>query len=284
MFFRTTLVFDDVTATSLEEESRCNNMEDKQTNSTQVEDLVVTRGRSMEPGSSVSHNHAVANESRKRFVDVWLFDTGATFHMTARRECNMASEALVSEQGMKILVERKLLPGLVKVSLPLCEHCVKHRVISKKHRLKFKTSNYRSVYVLELVHSEVWQAPVQSLGGVKYFVSFIDDYSRRCWVYPIKKKSDVFEVYKVYKAQIELDFGKKIKCLRTNNGDYVMERNVAHCLLTKEGEPLTLQEALNNPDAAFWKEAMQEEIKALRKNKTWKVVPLPGGRKPIGNK
>ncbi|GJT46104.1 gag-pol polyprotein [Tanacetum coccineum] len=103
---------------------------------------------------------------------------------------------------------------LTKVSLPFCEYCV----ISKQHRLKFKTSNSRSVYVLELVHSDVWQAPIQSLGGEKCFVSFIDDYSRRCWVYPIKKKSDVFKVFKVYKARVELDSGKKIKCLRTNNG------------------------------------------------------------------
>ncbi|GJY85743.1 gag-pol polyprotein [Tanacetum coccineum] len=259
--------------------------------------------------------------------------------------------------------------------------------------------------------------------------------SWRCWVYPIKKKSNVFEVFKVYKARVELDYGKKIKCLRTDNGghythhqirvaernektlfkraramlataslgksfwaeavnttylhifgslvyvmyntqettkldpksrkclflgyadgvkgyrlwdptahkvvvsrdvvfmedkiqenkegdsttrettsiqmekefqsndsfeaapqhevnetnesqapatrtlnrerrrpgwhsDYVMESNVAYCLLTEEGEPSTLQEALNNPDASFWKEAMQEEIKALHKNKT----------------
>ncbi|GJW52503.1 gag-pol polyprotein [Tanacetum coccineum] len=141
----------------------------------------------------------VANESRKRFSDK------VTWHQKLGH---------MPKQGMKILVERKLLPGHTKVSLPFCEHCV----ISKQHRLKFKTSNSRSVYVLELVHSDVWQAPVLSLGGAKYFVSFIDDYSRRCWVYPIKKKSDVFEVFKVYKARVKLDSGKKIKCLRTNNG------------------------------------------------------------------
>nr|GFC58243.1 Gag-Pol polyprotein [Tanacetum cinerariifolium] len=54
--------------------------------------------------------------------------------------------------------------------------------------------------------------------------------------------------------------------------------------LAEEGEPSTLQEALNNPYASFWKEAMQEEIEALHKNKTRKLVPLPGARKPIGNK
>ncbi|GJV55262.1 gag-pol polyprotein [Tanacetum coccineum] len=90
------LVFDDVVAVILEEENRRNNNEDMQTSSRQVEALVVTRGRSMEPGSSGSHNYedgnalcceaTVANESRERFADVWLFDTGATFHMTARRE------------------------------------------------------------------------------------------------------------------------------------------------------------------------------------------------------
>ncbi|GJR04390.1 retrovirus-related pol polyprotein from transposon TNT 1-94 [Tanacetum coccineum] len=52
----------------------------------------------------------------------------------------------------------------------------------------------------------------------------------------------------------------------------------------EEGEPSTLQEALNNPDASFWKEAMQKEIEALHKNKTWELVPLQGGRNPIRNK
>ncbi|GKE87960.1 retrovirus-related pol polyprotein from transposon TNT 1-94 [Tanacetum coccineum] len=66
--------------------------------------------------------------------------------------------------------------------------------------------------------------------------------------------------------------------------DYVIVSNIAYCLLTEEGEPSTLQEAPNNPDASFWKEAMQEEIEALHKNKTWELVPLPAGRKPIGNK
>ncbi|GKE15395.1 retrovirus-related pol polyprotein from transposon TNT 1-94, partial [Tanacetum coccineum] len=51
-----------------------------------------------------------------------------------------------------------------------------------------------------------------------------------------------------------------------------------------EGDPSTLQEVLNNPDASFWKEAMQEGIEALHKNKTWELMPLPGGRKSIGNK
>jgi len=61
-------------------------------------------------------------------------------------------------------------------------------------------------------------------------VTFIDDYSRRCWVYPIKKKSDVFLVFKEYKARVKLESGKKIKCLRTDNGgEYTDGEFLAFC-------------------------------------------------------
>ncbi|GKB11318.1 gag-pol polyprotein, partial [Tanacetum coccineum] len=66
--------------------------------------------------------------------------------------------------------------------------------------------------------------------------------------------------------------------------DYVMESNVAYCLLTEEGEPSTLQEALNNPDASFWKEAMLEEIEALINKHGTGVPTTTRCRKPIGNK
>ena len=56
------------------------------------------------------------------------------------------------------------------------------------------------------------------MSGVKYMVAFIDDYYKRCWLYPIKKKSDVFPVFKEYKARVELESSKRIKCLRTDNG------------------------------------------------------------------
>ncbi|KAE8655561.1 Detected protein of unknown function [Hibiscus syriacus] len=53
---------------------------------------------------------------------------------------------------------------------------------------------------------------------------------------------------------------------------------------TQDVEPSTYQEAINNSDASQWMMAMQEEIEALHKNNTWDLVPLPQGRKPIGNK
>ncbi|KAE8678570.1 hypothetical protein F3Y22_tig00111403pilonHSYRG00065 [Hibiscus syriacus] len=448
-------------------------------------------------------------EGIKRYAGIWLINSGATYHMTLKKRmvfrgvlvvlkgekiaanvymlkgetlleakasvtsCSSDSAMLwhqklghMSEQGMKVLVEKKLLPCLTNVSLLLCEHCIS----SEQHRFKFNTSNSRAKSVLELVHSDVWKALVTSLGGAKYFVSFIDDYSRRCWVYPIKKKSDVFSTFKNFKARVELDSGNKIKCFRTYNGgeytseefddfyrkegikrqftvantpqqngvaeqmnrtllertramlrdtcleksfwaeavntacylvnrapstaielktpiemwtgkpanysnlhvfgsivymmynsqeiskldpksrkckflgyadgvkgyrlwdptarkihvekdveqgdsskaelahdeqepesseapttrqsdhvrrrpnwhsDYVIEGNIAYCLLTEDGEPSTYQETINSSDASLWMMAMQEEIEALHKNNTWDLVPLPQGMKPI---
>jgi transposase InsO family protein len=118
------------------------------------------------------------------------------------------------ERGLKVLAKRDLLPELKSVSLPFCEHCV----VSKQNRLKFDRSTTKSKHILDLIHSDVWESPQMSLGGAKYFISFIDDYSRRLWVYPIKKKSDVFSIFKQFKALIELETGKKIKCLRIDNG------------------------------------------------------------------
>ena len=58
-----------------------------------------------------------------------------------------------------------------------------------------------------------------SMGGAKYMVTFIYDYFRRCGAYPINKKSNVFPVFKQFKARVELEFEKKIKCLRIDNGE-----------------------------------------------------------------
>ena len=68
------------------------------------------------------------------------------------------------------------------------------------------------------------------------------------------------------------------------HSEYVTESNVAYCLLTEDGEPLTFHEARNSSDASLWMTAIHEEIQALHKNKTWELVPLPYGRKAIGNK
>ena len=63
-----------------------------------------------------------------------------------------------------------------------------------------------------------------SMNGSKGFLTFIDDYSRFCWIYFLKQKSEVFDTFKVFKALVENTIGKKIKALRSDNGEEYIKR------------------------------------------------------------
>ena len=58
----------------------------------------------------------------------------------------------------------------------------------------------------------------KTLGGALYFVTFIDDCSRKLWVYVLKTKDQVLGVFKQFQASVERETGKKLKCIRTDNG------------------------------------------------------------------
>ena len=59
---------------------------------------------------------------------------------------------------------------------------------------------------------------MKSKGGALYFVTFIDEHSRNIWVYPLKSKDQVLDVFKQFQALSERQTGKKLKCIRTDNG------------------------------------------------------------------
>ena len=56
------------------------------------------------------------------------------------------------------------------------------------------------------------------LSGHEYYVSFINDYSRKTWIYFLKAKGEVFDRFQEFKALVKNQTGKKIKVLRFNNG------------------------------------------------------------------
>jgi hypothetical protein len=57
-----------------------------------------------------------------------------------------------------------------------------------------------------------------SLGGNRYFVTFIDDFSRKLWVYFLNEKSAAFTVFKNFKALVENQSGHKLVTLRSDRG------------------------------------------------------------------
>ncbi|CAL9019321.1 unnamed protein product, partial [Prunus brigantina] len=71
---------------------------------------------------------------------------------------------------------------------------------------------------------------ITTIGGNKYFLTFIDDCSRMCWVYFMKFKSEVFNIFKKFKAMVELQSGYKIKKLRSDRvGEYTSTEFLQFC-------------------------------------------------------
>jgi transposase InsO family protein len=72
--------------------------------------------------------------------------------------------------------------------------------------------------------------PSSSISGYVYYVSFIDDYSRKTWIYFLKTKDEVFSKFKEFKALIENLSERKIKILRSDNGgEYTSKEFVNFC-------------------------------------------------------
>ena len=119
------------------------------------------------------------------------------------------------EKSLKLLANQGLLKGLKVCKLDICEHCIK----GKQTRVKFGTAIHNTKGILDYVHSDVWgPSKSVSMGGKNYYVSFVDDFSRRVWVYTLKSKDEVLGVFLIWKKMVETQTGRKIKCLRTDNG------------------------------------------------------------------
>ncbi|HEX4849418.1 MAG TPA: DDE-type integrase/transposase/recombinase, partial [Puia sp.] len=122
----------------------------------------------------------------------------------------------MSEKGMKVLHSKKVLPGLKCINMDFCESCV----YGKQKRVSFlKDGKQKKNKKLELVHTDVWgPAQVSSLDGSQYYVTFIDEATRKVSIYFLRQKSDVFQTFKKWRSLVEKETGKRLKCLRSDNG------------------------------------------------------------------
>ena len=104
-------------------------------------------------------------------------------------------------------VQRKeLVEGLpfLESEIPDCRACQQ----GKQSRLPFKQSTWRATEKLKLIHTDVaGPHKTPSLNGSRYFLIFIDDYSRMCWIYFLKFKSEVAGEFWKFKQWIETQSG-----------------------------------------------------------------------------
>ena len=93
-----------------------------------------------------------------------------------------------------------------------CEICVE----AKLNRSYFQSVERRTK-PLDLIHSDICDLKfVQTRGGNKYFITFVDDGTKYCYVYLLKSKDKVIEKFVLYKNEVENKLKKKIKVLRSD--------------------------------------------------------------------
>ena len=116
---------------------------------------------------------------------------------------------------------------LSKFSLPVsqlssntlsCSDCL----INKSHKLSFSTSSITSTRPLEIIFSDVWSSPIISTDQYKYYLILVDHFTKNTWLYPLKQKSQVKEIFPAYKELVENRFQRRIGTLFTDNGGEFM--------------------------------------------------------------
>ena len=164
-----------------------------------------------------SETATLATKSCESPLDIWHYRLGH------------ANEQTIKDMAHKQLVTGIILPKQAQLSF--CEGCI----TGKMTRLPYRSvGEIRSKRKLRLVHSDVCgPMPTESIGGNKYFVTFIDDFSRCCAVYFLRSKSEVPEIFKEFEARVSNDCGEQIGTLRSDNGGEYLSKEFRSYLKSK---------------------------------------------------
>jgi transposase InsO family protein len=92
-------------------------------------------------------------------------------------------------------------------------------VQSKQHQKPNKAIEERHLAPLELIHSNIYEMNgVLREGGQRYFMTMIDDVSRYSYVYLLRTEDEALNSFKSYKAKVENQLEKNIKCFMSDRG------------------------------------------------------------------
>uniref|UniRef100_A0A2N9GEG7 Retrovirus-related Pol polyprotein from transposon TNT 1-94 n=1 Tax=Fagus sylvatica TaxID=28930 RepID=A0A2N9GEG7_FAGSY len=118
----------------------------------------------------------------------------------------------ISIERIKRLVNEGVLNTLDFTDFETCVDCIKGKQTNKS-----KKGANRSSDILEIIHTDICSPDMDS-HGQKYFISFIDDYSRYMYLYMLYNKNEALDAFKIFKAEVEKQCGKQIKIVRSDRG------------------------------------------------------------------
>jgi len=124
----------------------------------------------------------------------------------------------------------KTVRDLPDINIPentICKPCQ----ISKQTRAHFIEKEGSTSKPPELVHTDLCgPSRKKSPHGEEYFILFIDDFSRMCWIGLLKHKDEAFEKFQAFKALLENEPDQKIKCLRSDpGGEFIWDEFFDFC-------------------------------------------------------
>jgi hypothetical protein len=123
------------------------------------------------------------------------------------------------------------LPMGILAQLDQCKGCI----MGKYVKSTFHEKENRASVILERIHTDVCGPfSVASTEKHSYYVIFVDDFFRKCWIFFMQKKDQTFSKFREFKALVEKESGKQVKALRSDNcGDYISNEFKDFC--NKEG-------------------------------------------------
>jgi hypothetical protein len=122
----------------------------------------------------------------------------------------------VSSSRLRFMTSIRALENLQMYGVSDCSRCKQ----TKFSALPFNRSISVSSSPFDLIHSDVWRPFLVTIkGGSRYYISFIDDHTRYCWVYLMKHRSEFFEMYTAFQALVKTQHSAIIKCFRCDLGE-----------------------------------------------------------------
>src|SRR3954467_11075985 len=116
---------------------------------------------------------------------------------------------------------------LIKVDrkeLEKCKVCARSKIVRKPFG-----SVQRESQLLDLVHTDICELnEILTRGGRRYYITFIDDASRFCYVYLLKSKDEALDSFRRYKSEVENQLEKKVKGLRSDRGMNTAQTSLIH--------------------------------------------------------
>ncbi|MCO5548160.1 hypothetical protein L7F22_001618 [Adiantum nelumboides] len=122
-------------------------------------------------------------------------------------------------QRLKLMQSKELVIGLPQFRDSEMQQVCATCQLGKQAKGSFPQERHVRKNVLKLIHSDVWGlAKNTSMGGCKFYVTFIDDCPRKVWIYFMKEKSEVFIHLQNFKAMVAKQTGSFVQCLRSDGG------------------------------------------------------------------